>query len=237
VSAFGLSAGVFTAGRTRKVEGLEEMVNALLGKKIGMTQLFDDDGAVVPVTVLEVGPCSVVQVKTGPGGSGGAVQIGFGNRKPKNTPKPLLGHFAKAGLPPKRLLRDVEVAGAEQPEPGQTLGVGVFADTSFVDVSARSKGRGFAGVVKRHGFRGGPASHGATTHRHGGSIGAGTSPGRVFKGRKMPGHMGNARVTVRNLRVVKVDEARNLMIVKGAVPGANGSYVLVRKAKASHAAS
>ena len=210
------------------------MVKALLGKKIGMTQIFDDEGTVVPVTLLQVGPCSVVQLKPGAAGSRGAVQIGFDERKAKRTPKPLLGHFAKAHVSPKKLLRDVETEGDAKLEPGQTLGVDVFADTSFVDVCGRSKGRGFAGVIKRHGVHGSPESHGGKKPRHGGSIGAGTDPGRVVKGKKMAGHMGAARVTVRNLRVVKVDASRDLMIVRGAVPGPNGAYVLVRKARASH---
>ncbi len=208
------------------------MLKALLGRKMGMTQIFDESGAVVPATVLQVGPCSVVQIKNGPDGSCTAVQIGFDERKRKNTTQPLLGHFAAAGLSPKKRLRDVPPEPDAELEPGQSIGVGIFDDTPFVDVIGTSKGRGFAGVIKRHGFKGGPATHGATTHRHGGSIGAGTSPGHVIKGKKMPGHMGAARVTVKNLRVLKIDPDRDLMLVKGCVPGSNGSYVLIRKAKA-----
>ena len=210
------------------------MVKALMGKKIGMTQLFDEAGAVVPVTVLEVGPCPVVQVKTDRSGAPAAVQIGFDNRKKKNTPKPLLGHFAKAGVVPVKVLRDVATEQGVELKLGQSLGVEVFSDTAFVDVTSNSKGRGFAGVIKRHGFHGGPASHGSTYHRRGGSIGAGTTPGRVMKGRKMAGHMGASKVTVCNLRVMKLYPDRNLMLVKGSVPGSKGCYVLVRKAKAPH---
>jgi len=209
------------------------MVNSLLGKKIGMTQTFDEAGAVVPVTVLQVGPCVVLQVKNDAAGTCRAVQIGFDERKRKNTPKPLLGHFDKAGVEPKRVLRDVKPEQGAELEPGQSLGASIFADTKFVDVTGTSKGRGFAGVIKRHGFRGGPATHGSKTHRRPGSIGPGTDPGRVIKGRRMAGHMGAERVTVRNLQVVRVDEARNLILVKGAVPGSNGGYVEVKKAKAA----
>jgi len=211
------------------------MVKSLLGKKIGMTQLFDESGTLVPVTVLQVGPCVVVQVKNGPDGACTAVQIGFDRRKRKSTPRPLLGHFDKAGVEPARVLREVEPEEGAELQPGQSLGAGVFAGCKFVDVTGTSKGRGFAGVMKRHGFRGGPATHGSKTHRRPGSIGPGTSPGRVIKGRRMAGHMGAARVTVRNLKVLRVDEARNLLLVKGAVPGANGSDVEVRKAKAHSA--
>ncbi len=208
------------------------MVKALLGKKVGMTQVFDEQGVRVPVTVLQVGPCFVVQLKRDGEGSCKAVQIGFDERKRKRTPKPLLGHFDKAGVEPKRVLRDVEPEEGAQLEPGQSLGAAVFTQTAFVDVTGTSKGRGFAGVVKRHGFAGGGASHGCSKrHRHPGSIGTNTDPGRVVKGRRMGGHMGMDRVTVRRLKVVKVDEARNLVLVRGAVPGYNGSYLLVRKAR------
>lgn len=209
------------------------MVKALLGKKIGMTQVFDDDGTRVPVTVLRVGPCPIVQVKKDRQGRCRAVQIGFGNRKRKNTPRPLLGHFEKAGVRPTRLLRDVEVEAEQEeaPEPGQELTVTVFEGCELVDVTGTSKGRGFAGVVKRHGFRGGPATHGSKVHRGAGSIGPGTDPGRVIKGRRMAGHMGDEKVTVRNLTVVRVDPEQNLLLVKGSVPGHKEGYVLVRKAE------
>jgi large subunit ribosomal protein L3 len=206
------------------------MVKALVGKKIGMTQVFDEAGTVVPVTVLELGPCQVIQVKHDATGACKAVQIGFEERKKKNTPKPLLGHFEKANATPKKLLRDVEVEEGAKVEPGQNLSVSVFAETPLVDIIGLTKGRGFQGVMKRHGFAGGPASHGSKTHRHPGTIGPSSMPGQVIKGRHMGGHMGCERVTVKNLAVVKIDEANNLLMVKGAVPGNKGSYVMVRKA-------
>ncbi|MFP4175615.1 MAG: 50S ribosomal protein L3 [Planctomycetota bacterium] len=207
------------------------MVKALLGKKIGMTQVFDEDGTQVPVTVLQVGPCPVVQLKEGEEGVCTAVQIGYDERKRKNTPAPLLGHFDKAGVNPTKVLRDVEpeVDGEGDLEVGQKLDVSVFQDVDKVDVSGRSKGRGFAGVVKRHGFAGGPKTHGGKMDRRSGSIGPGTDPGHVIKGRRMAGHMGDEVVTTRNLEVVRVDAERNVLLVKGSVPGSNESYVMVRK--------
>lgn len=207
------------------------MVKALLGKKIGMTQVFDEDGTQVPVTVLQVGPCPVVQLKEGEEGVCTAVQIGYDERKRKNTPAPLLGHFDKAGVNPTKVLRDVEpeADGEGDLEVGQKLDVSVFQDVDKVDVSGRSKGRGFAGVVKRHGFAGGPKTHGGKMDRRSGSIGPGTDPGHVIKGRRMAGHMGDEVVTTRNLEVVRVDAERNVLLVKGSVPGSNESYVMVRK--------
>lgn len=205
------------------------MLKALIGRKIGMTQIFDESGRHVPVTVLQVGPCVVTQVKTDQTDRTPAVQIGFDERKRKNTPKPLLGHFQKAGVTPRRVLRDVAPDGEQMPEPGLELGVAEFEGVRHVDVIGRSKGRGFAGVVKRHGFAGSPATHGGRFGRRGGSIGTSATPSRVQKGRKMAGHMGNERVTVRNLEVMKLDTERNLMLVKGSVAGANGRVVIVRK--------
>jgi len=205
------------------------MVKALLGRKIGMTQVFDEAGRRLPVTVLQVGPCTVTQVKRRPADNATAVQIGFEERKRKNTPKPLQGHFERAGVTPKRILRDVPPDGDELPEPGQVLDVSVFEGVSHVDVVGVSKGRGFAGVVRRHGFSGAPATHGGRFGRRTGSIGASTSPGRVWKGQRMAGHMGSVRTTVRNLEVVRIDPELNLMLLKGAVPGYKGGCVLVRK--------
>jgi len=206
------------------------MVKALLGKKIGMTQVFDEAGAVVPVTVLQVGPCTVTQVKTPPRDNAVGVQIGFEEANRKRLTKPLAGHFAAGGVAPQRLLRDVDPDGAEMPEVGQELGVTVFDGISKVDVVSISKGRGTAGVVKRYGFRGQPETHGGRTRRLPGSIGSGTWPGRVWKGKRMAGHMGSERVTVRNLRVLSIDPERNVMLVKGSVPGSNGTCLLVKKA-------
>ncbi len=205
------------------------MVKALLGRKLGMTQVFDGDGNRVPVTVLRVGPCTVAQIKTEETDKVAAVQIGFEERKRKNTPNPLMGHFEKAGTTPKRMLKDVEPDGDEMPEPGQEITVGIFDGVSHVDISGVSKGRGTAGVVRRYGFKGSPKSHGGRFGRSTGSIGASASPSRVVKGKKMPGHMGAAKVTVRNLKVVQILPEQDLLLVRGAVAGSKGGYVLVRK--------
>ena len=207
------------------------MVKALIGKKIGMTQVFDESGRHVPVTVLQVGPCVVTQVKTEETDGYRAVQIGFGDRKKKNTTKPLLGHLEKARAAPLRMLRDVPPDGDEMPEPGQELDVRLFEGVTHVDVTGTSKGRGFAGVIKRHGFSGSPKTHGGRFGRRGGSIGTSATPSHVQKGRKMAGHMGAERVTIRNLTVVKLIPERNLMLVKGGIAGSNGGYVIVRKAR------
>lgn len=206
------------------------MVKALVGKKIGMTQVFDEAGNRISVTVLRVGPCTVVQVKTEETDEVAAVQVGFEERKRKRTSKPLAGHFEKAGVTAKRVLRDVPPDGDQMPEPGQQLRVDIFEGVSHVDVTGVSKGRGTAGVIKRHGFSGSPATHGGRFGRRGGSIGASSSPSRVFKGKRMAGHMGSERVTVRNLEVVKLVPEQDLMLVKGSVAGSNGGYVLVSKA-------
>ncbi len=206
------------------------MVKALLGKKIGMTQVFDPSGKRLPVTVLRVGPCTVTQVKTAETDCVPAVQIGFEERKRKNTRQPLAGHFAKAGTSPKRILRDVQPDGDQVPQPGQQIGLEVFEGVSHVDVTGVSKGRGFAGVVKRHHFSGAPETHGGRFGRRTGSIGSSTAPARVWKGKRMAGHMGCEKVTVRNLEVLRLEPERHLMLLKGSVAGSNGSYVLVRKA-------
>jgi len=198
-----------------------------------MTQIFDEAGGHVPVTVLRIGPCFVTQVKTPDKDGCRSVQIGFEDAKRKNTPLPQLKHFEKCGLTPKKLLRDVQPEAGQELEPGQRVGVEIFEGVSHVNVTAVSKGRGFAGVVKRHGFRGGPATHGSKVHRHGGSIGPGSSPGRVLKGLRMAGHMGAQKVTVRNLKVIAIYAERNLMLVKGGVPGSRGSYVTVSKPRAA----
>ena len=209
------------------------MVKALIGKKIGMTQIFDEAGKHVPVTVLQVGPCLVTQVKTEESDNARAVQIGFGERKRKRTTKAALGHFQKAGVTPRQVLRDVALDGADLPEPGQELNVSEFEGVSHVDVIGTSKGRGFAGVVRRYRFGSSPETHGGRFGRHGGSIGTSATPSHVQKGRKMPGHMGAERVTMRKLKVVSLDADRNLMLVKGGVAGRNGGIVLIRKAGAT----
>jgi large subunit ribosomal protein L3 len=201
------------------------MIEALLGKKIGMTHLFGAEARLVPVTVLEVGPCVVTQVRTGERDGYEAAQIGFGEAKSLN--KPAAGHQAAANTR-LRHLREVPVLEGEVAV-GQTITVRQFQPGDVVDVTANAKGRGFQGVVKRHNYGGGPKTHGqGDRHRAVGSIGAGTSPGRVLKGKTMPGHMGDNRVTVRHLKVVSVDADRNLLLVRGAVPGARNGTVLVR---------
>jgi large subunit ribosomal protein L3 len=212
-------------------------MKGLLGKKLGMTQIFDERGEVIPVTVIEAGPCYVTQKKTLERDGYTAVQLGFEEIKPSRANKPKLGHLAKNDLPPLRYLREFRVSDHSDLSEGQKLDVSVFEVTDRVDVIGISKGRGFAGVVKRHGFGGGPKTHGQSDRwRAPGAISAGSTPGRVFKGLRMAGRMGNKRVTVQNLEVVLVDPERNLLAVKGAVPGArNGLLIIhgVRKTSAS----
>ncbi len=209
------------------------MVNGIIGKKLGMTQIFAPDGTVTPVTVIKAGPCVVVQRKTVSTDGYEAVQLGLVEEKaPKKINKPMKGHFEKAGIPPTRILRefrleeDVEGIGV-----GDKVLVDQFSENDLVDVIGTSKGRGFAGFVKRHGFAGGRASHGSMFHRAPGSIGASAYPSRVIKGTRMAGHMGVARNTIKNLRIMKVNAEENLLLIKGAVPGPNGAYVLIRKKK------
>ncbi len=202
----------------------------LIGKKVGMTQIFDDEGRAVPVTVVEAGPCPVVQVKTAETDGYAAVQLGFGAQKEIRASKAETGHAAKAGVEAApRILREFPVAEGEEYELGQTITVEVLEAGDSVKITGTSKGRGFQGVVKRYGFRGRPATHGHPMSRIPGSMGPGTDPSRVIKGKKLPGRMGGHRVTMRNLEVVKVDAERNLVFLKGAVPGAKNSYVLIRK--------
>ena len=208
------------------------MVNGLIGKKVGMTQLLQDDGTVVPVTVIQAGPCVVVQKKTTLKDGYDAVQLGFVEFiKLKNVNKPMTGHFKKTGngAAPLRVLRETSVAGDAAPNAGDKVLIDIFQGSEFVDVIGTSKGRGFAGLIKRHHFRGGRASHGSMFHRAAGSIGASAYPSRVIKGMRMAGHMGNERVTVRNLRVARIDQENNLLFVHGAVPGPTGGYVVIEK--------
>jgi large subunit ribosomal protein L3 len=207
-------------------------MKALLGKKLGMTQVFDDKtGEVTPVTVLQLGPCPVVQVKTRDKHGYEAVQIGFGDVRSTLVTLPRRGHFAKAGVAPRRVLREFRVEDASQYEVGKDLTVEIFAGLERVDIIGTSKGRGFAGTVKRHKFHTGPKSHGSRNYRAPGSIGSNSTPNRVFKGQRMPGQHGNVRVTVRNVAVAQVDTKNNLMLVGGAVPGAVNGFVLVRSPK------
>lgn len=210
------------------------MVTGLIGKKVGMTQLFAADGTVQPATVLRAGPCVVAQVKTVQADGYEAVQLGLVEVKPTRENKPSQGHFRKAGVPPTRVRREVSVGAAGDPlKAGDQVGVSIFADGERVDVVGTSRGRGFQGVVKRHHFKGGGASHGSMFHRAPGSIGASSYPSRVVKGMRMPGHMGDAQITVRNLKVIRVDAENNLLLVEGAVPGGPNSIVVIRKAIAA----
>lgn len=206
------------------------MINAIYGKKIGMTQIFAEDDTVVPVTVIQAEPNTVCQVKTAETDGYEAVQLGFGAIKPQKVNKPMAGHFAKQGAEPKRYLREVRVENASEYKVGDTQTVSAFAETKKVDVTGTSKGKGFAGVMKRYGFAGGPGGHGAHFHRAPGSVGQCATPSRVFKGLRLPGHMGCDTVTVKNLEVVRVDEEMNLILVKGAVPGSKNDIVRVRMA-------
>ena len=206
------------------------MINTILGRKIGMTQVWNENDEVVPVTVIQAGPCAVSQVKTVESDGYSAVQIGFGDIKEKNVTKPMKGHFAKAGLKPVRYLREVRVPEGEEHTCGELVTVAAFADVAKVDVTGRSKGKGFQGTIKRHNFDAGRKTHGSHNYRAPGSVGQCSTPSRVFKGVRMPGHMGNERVTVRKLKVVRVDEEQNLILVRGAVPGAKNGLVIVRMA-------
>jgi large subunit ribosomal protein L3 len=206
-------------------------MNGLIGRKVGMTRIYGEDGTVVPVTVIEAGPCPVVQV-TAAKGAPTQVQLGYGNRKAKRTPKALAGHAAKAGLEASpRVLRNFRLADGEAaaPTPGDTVTVEIFQAGDTVKVSGTTRGRGFQGVVKRHGMGGGPATHGNTRYRRPGSLGPGTDPSRVIKGKKLPGQYGNVRFTEVGLSVVRTDPERNLLFVRGAVPGPKRGIVVVRK--------
>lgn len=206
------------------------MINAIYGKKIGMTQLFDEDGKVIPVTVIEAAPNKVCQVKTTATDGYEAVQLGFGAIKEQKVNKPMAGHFAKQGVEPVRYLREVRVTDGAEHTVGEEVTVANFADVKKVDVTGTSKGKGFAGVMRRYGFGGGPGGHGAHFHRAPGSVGQCAYPSRVFKGVRLPGHMGCDTVTTKNLEVVRVDEDMNLIMLKGAVPGGKNGVVRIRMA-------
>ena len=205
------------------------MKKAILTTKVGMTQVFSEDGVLTPVTVLQAGPCVVTQVKTVENDGYSAVQVGFGDIREKLVNKPKKGHFAKAGVTAKRFLKEFRLEDAESYTLGQEIKADVFAAGDKVDATAKSKGKGFQGAIKRHGQSRGPMAHSSKYHRHAGSNGSATTPGRVFKGKHMPGHMGAVRVTVQNLEVVSVDAEKNLILVKGAVPGPKKSLVMLKE--------
>ncbi|MCR4779022.1 MAG: 50S ribosomal protein L3 [Lachnospiraceae bacterium] len=205
------------------------MKKAMLTTKIGMTQIFGEDGSLIPVTVLEAGPLVVTQVKTVENDGYSAVQVGFGEIREKLVNKPLKGHFAKAGVAAKRYLKEFKFENAEEYAVGQEIKADIFTAGDKIDATATSKGKGFQGAIKRHGLSRGPMAHGSKYHRHAGSNGACSDPSRVFKGKRMAGHMGSERVTVQNLEVVRVDADKNLLLVKGAVPGPKKAMVMLKE--------
>ena len=212
------------------IGGEIKMKKALIGKKLGMTQIFDENGTVIPVTVLEAGPCVVAQVKTLENDGYEAVQLGFGEVKENKLNKPEKGHFAKANVTAKKHLREFRLDSIEGIKVGDELKADVFAAGDKIDVQGTSKGKGFQGVIKRHGQSRGPMGHGSMYHRRPGSMGPTSTPGRVFKGKKLPGHMGRVTVTIQNLDVVKVDLDKNVILVKGSVPGAKGAILKIKSA-------
>ena len=205
------------------------MKKAILATKVGMTQIFNDEGVLVPVTVLQAGPCVVTQVKTVENDGYAAVQVGFVDKKEKLVNKPLKGHFDKAGVSYKRYIRELKLENASDYEVKSEIKADIFAEGDKIDATAISKGKGFQGAIKRHGQHRGPMAHGSKFHRHQGSNGSATTPGRVFKGKGMPGHMGSKRVTIQNLEIVRVDAANNLILVKGAVPGPKKCLVTLKE--------
>ena len=206
------------------------MKKGIIGKKVGMTQIFDEKGNVIPVTVIEAGPCVVAQVKTVETDGYSAVQLGFGEVKEKKINKPEKGHFAKANVANKKHLREFKLDDAQNLKVGDEIKADVFAQGDKIDVQGTTKGKGFQGVIKRHGQSRGPMGHGSMYHRRPGSMGSTSTPGRVFKGKKLPGHMGVATVTIQNLDVVRVDMDKNVILVKGSVPGNKGAILKIKSA-------
>jgi large subunit ribosomal protein L3 len=207
------------------------MMKGILGKKLGMTQIFDENGVVIPVTIIEAGPCYVTQKKIEEKDGYSAIQLGFGELREKNLKKPIAGHLKKSDSSPLKYLREFHITDPDEYQEGQKIDVSIFKVGDKVDITGTSKGKGFAGVVKRHGFRGGPKTHGQSDRwRAPGSVGAGSTPGRIFKGTRMAGRMGNQRVTVQNLRVALVDPDKNILAIKGAIPGGKNGLVIIREA-------
>lgn len=204
------------------------MKKAIIGRKLGMTQIFTEDGQVIPVTVIEAGPCKVVQKKTQENDGYDSVQLSFGDIKQKNVTKPIEGHFKKYDVEPTRLIKEFKLDDSPNYESGDIIAVDIFEPGEKVDVSGKSKGKGFQGVIKRHGQARGPMSHGSKYHRRVGSMGASAYPARVPKGKKLPGHMGARNVTVQDLEVVQIDPEDNLILVKGSVPGPRGSFLSIK---------
>ena len=204
------------------------MNKGIIGKKLGMTQIFDEKGRVIPVTVIEAGPCVVAQVKTVETDGYNAVQLGFGDVKPSKINKPEAGHFAKANLTAKKHLREFRLDDISNVKVGDEVKADIFAEGETVDIQGTTKGKGFQGVIKRHGQSRGPMGHGSMYHRRPGSMGSTSTPGRVFKGKKLPGHMGVQKVTIQNLDVVRVDMDKNVILVKGSVPGVKGAILKIK---------
>jgi large subunit ribosomal protein L3 len=214
------------------------MVKGIIGRKLGMTQVFGEGGNVIPITVIEAGPCAIVQIKTKEKEGYNALQLGFAKKKPHRVNRPLSGHFHKSGTGPYYILKELPVDDIGDYHVGQEITLETFNVGDFVDVTGTAKGRGFTGVIKRHGFRGAPRSHGTHEYfRHGGSIGSSAFPSKTFKGLKMPGHFGNNQVTTQNLTIIDIKPERNLLLIKGAVPGATNSIVTIREAKKRQAPS
>lgn len=205
------------------------MKKAILATKVGMTQIFNEDGVVIPVTVLQAGPCVVTQVKTQDNDGYSSVQVGFGDKREKLVNKPMKGQFDKAGVSYKRFLKEFKFEGAESYELGQEIKADIFGAGDKIDATAISKGKGFQGAIKRHNQSRGPMTHGSKYHRHAGSNGAASDPSKVFKGKKMPGHMGNKQITIQNLEIISVDVENNLLLVKGSVPGPKKSLVTIKE--------
>ena len=205
------------------------MKKAILATKVGMTQIFDENGVLIPVTVLQAGPCVVTQVKTVDNDGYKAVQVGFVDKRDKLVNKPQKGHFDKAGVSYKRYVRELKLENAEEYSVKDEIKADIFAEGDKIDATAISKGKGFQGAIKRYGQSRGPMAHGSKFHRHQGSNGSATTPGRVFKGKGMPGQMGNKQITIQNLEVVKVDTENNLLLIKGAVPGPKKSLVTIKE--------
>ena len=206
------------------------MKKAIIGKKVGMTQIFDESGKVIPVTVIEAGPCVVAQVKSNETDGYNAVQLGFGDVKESKVNKPVKGHFAKSKLALKKHLREFRMDSVEDVKVGDEFKADVFVKGDKVDIQGTSKGKGFQGCIKRHGQHRGPMGHGSMYHRRPGSMGPTSTPGRVFKGKKLPGHMGSQTITIQNLEVVRVDLDKNVILVKGSVPGAKGAILKIKSA-------
>ena len=206
------------------------MSKGILGKKIGMTRIFNEEGQAVPVTVIEAGPCNVLQLKTSEKDGYSSIQIGYGKKKEAKTNKPALGHLKKAGVQPPSFIKEIKISADEEFQPGQEIKVDIFEPGEFVDITGISIGKGFQGGMKRWNHSGGPKTHGSMSHRRPGSIGTSASPARVLRGKHMPGHMGSEIKTIQNLRIVKVDADNNLIMVKGAVTGKPNSYLIIKQA-------